>query len=260
MRGTKIQISKHIYVSSQIQEPTTFAFVSDIHLFPNQYINATINEINPDAVLVGGDFIQSKSDTSSGLEFLSSVSVSWPVFCSSGKEHDFHDELIHQIESTGAVFLRNQHVTFRRIHLGGMNTIPLMGKTHEEKEKWIELNKAWLEHFSKLQGYKLLLCHHPEYYDMFIKKYDVDLIVSGHAHGGQIRLLHRGLWAPGQGWFPKYSSGLYDERLLVGRGLGNVYRSPRINNRPEVLEIHLMPCEDMLYDKNISHQIIEAKE
>jgi len=245
MKKDRIQITKHHFVSDQIHEPLKLAFVSDLHCYPNQLIMSVIHVIEPAAVLVGGDFVQSQDQIDSGMSFLSQAAKFWPVFCSSGKEHGFHDKLIHQIESTGAVFLRNQHISFRNIHLGGMNTIPLIGKTQEEKVKWIEVNKAWLENFSMLQGYKLLLCHHPEYYDMFIKNYDVDLILSGHAHGGQIRFFNHGLWAPGQGWFPKYSSGLYDERLLVGRGLGNVYRIPRINNRPEILEIHLMPSEDI---------------
>ena len=218
-----------------------FAFISDTHNYPNEPIFRVLNRMDPDAVLVGGDFIQSKTDTLRGLEFLRAAASRWPVFCSSGKEHDFPDELIRRIEDTGAVFLRNRSTDFRGICLGGLNTLPLTGKTPEEREALIAIDRAWLEEFSRLPRYKVLLCHHPEYYDLFVKEYPIDLILSGHAHGGQIRLFGRGLWAPGQGWVPRYTSGLYDGRLLVGRGIGNTHRMPRINNNPEILEVRLLP-------------------
>ena len=200
-----------------------------------------MDHMEPDAVLVGGDFVQSKTDTRRGLEFLRYTASHWPVFCSSGKEHDFPDELIREIEDTGVVFLRNQSVNFHGIRIGGLNTLPLVGKTPEEREKLIAVDCAWLDEYCMQPEYKLLLCHHPEYYDLFVKEYPVDLILAGHAHGGQIRLFGRGLWAPGQGWFPRYTSGLYDGRLLVGRGIGNTHCVPRVNNKPEILEIRLSP-------------------
>ena len=91
--------------------------------------------------------------------------------------------------------------------------------------------------FSNKEGFKLLLCHHPEYYSKYIKDIDVDLTLSGHAHGGQWRILGQGIFAPGQGIFPKYTSGLIDGRLIVSRGLGNTHRIPRINNKPEIINL-----------------------
>ena len=85
----------------------------------------------------------------------------------------------------------------------------------------------------------MLLCHHPEYYPKYIKDLPVDLTLSGHAHGGQWRLFGRGAYAPGQGIFPKYTAGVYENRLLVSRGLGNLYIVPKINNPPEILKIKI---------------------
>lgn len=240
MKRGVITVNQHAFSDSSFKHKEwIFAFVSDLHLFHNPYIFSALYSINPDAVLVGGDFIQSKNDTASGMEFLRHTASNWPVFCSSGKEYDFDDDLIKQIEDTGVVFLRNQSVYFQGLHIGGLNTLQLTGRTEEEKVALINTDRAWLEQFSKLSEYKILLCHHPEYYDMFVKDYEIDLILSGHAHGGQVRLFGQGLWAPGQGWFPKYTSGLYDGRLLVGRGIGNSHIIPRINNKPEILEIRL---------------------
>ena len=219
----------------------TAAFVSDLHNYPNGPVIETIRTCSPDVVLVGGDFIQSRTDTESGLAFLAAAASEWPVFCSSGKEHDFDKDLIQEIENTGAVFLRNQSVVFKGANIGGLNTLPLMGKSAPERLRLIGKNRAWLEEYSRLPGYKILLCHHPEYYELFVRDYPIDLILSGHAHGGHIRFFNRGLWAPGQGWFPQYTSGLYDGRLLVGRGIGNSYPIPRFFNKPEILKIGIGP-------------------
>ena len=235
----KLSVTTFSFFSSQVTETIVFAFLSDLHNYTNQALFDCLQRINPDAILVAGDFIQSKTDTTVGLEFLQYCSSKWPVFCSSGKEHEFDDQLIKQIENTGVKFLRNRVEYFKNIIIGGLNTLPLLGKTINEQEYLIEHNRRWLKEISMLSGYKILLCHHPEYYDMFIKDYNIDLILAGHAHGGQIRLFNRGLWAPGQGWFPRYTSGLYDGKLLVGRGIGNTHRIPRINNNPEIIEIRL---------------------
>ena len=73
-----------------------------------------------------------------------------------------------------------------------------------------------------------------------IKPLPIDLTLSGHAHGGQWRFFGRGVFSPGQGLFPKYTSGMYDGgRFIVGRGLGNPIIIPRIFNSPEVLVIRL---------------------
>ena len=234
-----IAINKFVFDSEKVTEEMKFVFVSDLHNYPNRPVCDAIASINPTAVLVGGDFIQSKTDMLSGMEFLKTVSAEFPVFCSSGKEHDFNKTLIEIIEKTGAVFLRNQSIEFHGIRIGGLNTIRLRGQPENEQEERIGINRKWLAEFEKHSEYKLLLCHHPEYYDLFVNEYRIDLVLSGHAHGGQWRLFNRGLYAPGQGLFPKYTSGLYDERLLVGRGIGNSYRIPRINNKPEMLEIVL---------------------
>jgi predicted MPP superfamily phosphohydrolase len=81
-------------------------------------------------------------------------------------------------------------------------------------------------------GYKILLSHHPEYYPL-IEPY-ADLILSGHAHGGQFRLFGRGLFAPGQGFLPRYSKGMYG-KMCVSAGLTNTTWVPRINNPTELV-------------------------
>ena len=90
--------------------------------------------------------------------------------------------------------------------------------------------------------YTVLLSHRPELAVVY-DRYDVDLVLSGHAHGGQFRLpLIGGLYAPDQGLFPKYTAGVYemtDLTMVVSRGLGNSIFPLRFNNRPEVVVVTL---------------------
>jgi hypothetical protein len=102
----------------------------------------------------------------------------------------------------------------------------------------------FLQSFGGRAGYKILLCHYPHYYEKYLKQTDIDLVLSGHAHGGQWRFFGRGIFAPGQGFFPKYTSGFYDGKhgkMLVGRGLGDSHiLPPRINNKTEIIEVTLV--------------------
>ena len=97
----------------------------------------------------------------------------------------------------------------------------------------------YIAEFSAEGGAKLLLCHHPEYYRRYLRGCDTGIICAGHAHGGQIRLFGRGLYAPGQGFFPRYTSGVHDGRFVISRGLTNHSFPPRIFNRPELVILHI---------------------
>ena len=92
------------------------------------------------------------------------------------------------------------------------------------------------------RGYTLLLSHRPELFDVY-SGCGVDLVLAGHAHGGQFRLpLVGGLIAPNQGLFPRYDAGLYTSgstSMVVSRGLGNSVIPLRFNNRPEVVLVEL---------------------
>lgn len=120
--------------------------------------------------------------------------------------------------------------------IGGLSSATVYAN---KRKKILPPDLDFLREYENKSGFKLLLCHHPEYYPKYIKDTNIDLIVSGHAHGGQIRIGNIGLFAPDQGIFPKYTSGLYDNRLLVSRGVSGTEITPRINNRPEVMILML---------------------
>ena len=120
---------------------------------------------------------------------------------------------------------------FRGILLGGLTSVYYRaGRTP---------GLAFLDRFAAAPGYRLLLSHHPEYYDPYLRDRHFDLTVSGHAHGGQWRLFGRGVYAPGQGLFPRYTSGFYDDgHLLVSRGV-KPSLLPRFGNPREILLLRL---------------------
>lgn len=111
----------------------------------------------------------------------------------------------------------------------------------------LDPESLWLEDFEKQDGFKILLCHHPEYWKLqepMLAERKIDLVLAGHAHGGQIRLFGHGLFAPGQGVLPKYTGGLHrgeHGNMVISRGLSNTAPRPipRLFNPPEVVIVGL---------------------
>ena len=136
------------------------------------------------------------------------------------------------IDSTGATLLHQEHTEWNGLIIGALGSGLL-------NPHWIP-DLSMLEAFSASKGYKLLLCHHPEYFDRYLRPYPIDLIVSGHAHGGQWRVFGRGVYAPDQGLFPKYTGGLHENRLVISRGTANSARPiPRFFNPCEVVTVEV---------------------
>lgn len=147
------------------------------------------------------------------------------VFYSPGNHERYYTDQDRQvIRETGTVFLDNSDAFWKGIRVGGLSSTP---------------DLDWLREYMVRPGYKLLLCHHPEFYDKYLKDTEIDLILSGHVHGGQIRILEQGIFSPGQGLFPKYSHGCHDNRLVVSAGTSNTVSLPRWGNPCEVVIINL---------------------
>ena len=236
-----LTVSEYCFPAS-ISRELCFAFVSDLHCCDNGPVLRKLTELQPDAVLVGGDFIHNNLKYKEGFEFLQYSAALFPTFCSIGNhELRFRGDLHAEIRRAGVLCLDNTFTEFKGVQLGGLTSALREQRIPHRLFLTQVPNLAFLYQFSRLPGYKLLLCHHPEYYKKYIRSLPIDLTLSGHAHGGQIRVFNHALYAPGQGILPKYTSGLYDGRLLVGRGLGNTAFFPRINDDPEILAIRLKP-------------------
>ncbi|MBQ7475014.1 MAG: metallophosphoesterase [Clostridia bacterium] len=220
-------------LGAAIAAPLKFVFVSDLHGCPNGPVIGAIKEAEPDAVLVGGDFVDRPGKAEAGFEFLRLAAEIRPVFVAVGNHEKRSRIDLSRVGECGAVLLDNASVVFRDIAIGGLSS---------DREG---PDTAFLRSFSAEERFRLLVCHHPEYYERYIRGTGIDLTVSGHVHGGQWRFFGRGVFAPGQGLFPRYTGGVYDGgRLVVGRGLGDSHPGiVRINNPPEVVVIDLYPSE-----------------
>ena len=236
------------HFSVGLPRPLTFAFVSDLHDEDGTEALAAIETAGADAVLVGGDILHDDRHYQRGIEFLKACAAKRKTFCCIGN-HERHvsGDLNELFASTGATLLDDDMVEYGGILIGGLSTgYRFVADEQRRGSKLLRRFRrtpapqlSFLSHFAAQKGFKLLLCHHPEYWPCYIRPLDVDVTLAGHAHGGQWRIGRQGVFAPGQGLFPRYTSGLYQGRLLVSRGIGNPHRVPRIGNSPMVAIIHI---------------------
>ncbi|MBR3765469.1 MAG: metallophosphoesterase [Clostridia bacterium] len=223
----------HITVRSRkIRQPLTLAVVSDFH--DGLWEDLLPHLQGSDAILLPGDLVDRHSGGyERGLRFLKEATRIAPVFYAIGNhewKHPRHDEFWPQVQRTAATVLDDRYVEFGGILLGGLSSrknakeaAPFVADMAAEKDK-----------------FRLLMCHHPEYFARHVQHHDIDLTLAGHAHGGQVRLGRQGVYAPGQGLFPRLTSGFYHGgRLLVSRGATNATWAPRIGCGCEIIILHL---------------------
>lgn len=226
------------------------AHVSDLHnaVFgrKNEKLLSLIRAAEPDIIAITGDLIDSRhTDIDSALAFVEAAAEIAPVYYVTGNHEsrlDF-DEIEPRLIAAGARVLRNEAEDIgrggERIRLAGIDDPSFIrtGGTAEERAA------AELEQLGDGGGtFTVFLAHRPELVEVYAE-YGAGLVLSGHAHGGQVRLpLLGGLYAPGQGLLPEYDSGLYslgETQMVVSRGLGNSVAPLRVNNRPELVIVTL---------------------
>ena len=236
-----MQISRYAIFSKKITKRHAVALIADIHGGDFERVIELLRTISPDLIAVPGD-IEGGGERERYINaFLSACVSVAPTFVSPGN-HDRHLNAV-TAACTGAVLLDNAHTVFGELNIGGLTSGSLGVKKHGRLMRTPDPDIGFAKEFAALPGFKLMLSHHPEYYPRFLKSLDSDLIVSGHAHGGQWRFFGRGVFAPGQGLFPKYTSGLHDGRLVVTRGTADHNGIPRFFNPHEICAIDLMPEE-----------------
>ena len=228
------------------------AHISDLHNAEfgedNETLIAMLKDANPNVVFITGDMIDSRNlNLEIALSFAEKAVEIAPCYYVSGnheariKEYkNFKEKLIE----LGVVVLENSkqklEVSGETITIIGIKD-PSFSITYETTEKEVmqtKLGKLTEEN----DGYTVLLSHRPELFEIYLEN-GVDLVFSGHAHGGQIRLpFIGGLIAPSQGFFPKYDAGIYSENntnMVVSRGIGASVFPFRINNNPEIVLVEL---------------------
>ncbi len=224
---------------TQLNNGYKIALLADLHSkTPRGLIDALEKEA-PDLITVSGDLIDGRvKDAPSMLALLEALAKIAPTFYASGNHELFHVSDKEAVKKTGVTFLESEAVVFRELTVGGIAS-GFGFKKQSRTAKTPPPDLCFIEKFASFGGFKLLIAHHPEYYEAYIRDKAIDLVVSGHAHGGQWRFFGRGVFAPGQGLFPRYAEGVHDNRLVVSRGLGDHTFIPRLFNPHELVIIRL---------------------
>lgn len=240
--------------SDKIEEPVRLVVLADFHGCDYgedgaELVQAVV-ELQPDVVLLGGDIFDDALPWDASETLVRSLAQRWPCYYVTGN-HEYWseriDEICRIITDAGATVLnmdcRTINVRGQRLNICGVLD-PYAMVYDDAPDTQTQLTRALAE--CELDVYTILLAHRPELIDQYAAA-GFDLVASGHAHGGQVRIpfLVNGLYAPNQGWFPPYAGGRYEVNgttLIVSRGLAREStRLPRIFNRPELLLVELCP-------------------
>ena len=267
------RIVVHTYTHSNEAIPESFddfriVQLTDVHSVRSdeqiQMIFDTIQEQTPDIICVTGDLVDSRYYAKNGvkgeektLKLMDMLIKLAPIYFVYGNHEmilldDPHNNAFKKtLEEMGVRIINNEVVRHEEsgatIFIGGIQDPSTLYKDYqyaflsnngERIEAMLDATSVGIRN----EDFFLLLSHRPEYLDMY-DQYPVDLVLTGHAHGGQFRLpFIGGIYAPGQGFLPRYTVGLYetdDLEMYVGTGVGNSVIPVRIFNPPEVLTIIL---------------------
>lgn len=251
----RLILRTYTVASPKLTAEVRLAVVTDFHSSDNaDDVVAMVTSCAPDAVLMVGDMFDDDTanrPTERTLSLMRQLSAQYPCYYVSGNHEAWTgemDALYQQTEEAGVKVLRMSSgvltVRGQRIALCGIpDPYEMVFSGAPDTEE--QLRQA-LEDVDSAD-FTVLLAHRPELLAKYAQ-FPLDLVVSGHAHGGQVRIpgVLNGLYAPNQGWFPKLAGGAYTQdgtTLIVSRGLAVRTRLPRIFNRPEVVLVRCVPAE-----------------
>lgn len=229
------------------------AQISDLHNAElgqdHSEIIRILKEEKPQIIVITGDLIDSNHlDMDTAISFVQQAVTIAPCYYVTGNHEAWIKENYQKLEDrlldSNVIILHDEVVIFER----DSESIQLIGLDDPEfsdQDSYIQqiVLSTKLSNLNLDNRFRLLLSHRPEAFDAYVDN-NIDLVLSGHTHGGQFRLpFIGGVVAPNQGFFPKVDAGEYHEfntTMIVSRGLGNSIIPIRINNRPEVVIVELV--------------------
>ncbi len=248
--GARLTVGSYTVASGDVSEALRVVCVSDLHGCEfgenNEALLARIDALEPDLIVLPGDLFPDRGSYKVTLDFMRAIAAKYPCYYVLGNhEIKYGDklEILSLVRQTGVVALDNSQASLRvrgqTLHIFGL-------RDPQESFAGFEKALARLGATANPHELNLLLSHRPQFLDEYAA-YPFDLVVSGHAHGGQWRipyLLPEGLFAPDQGFFPRITGGLYESggtTLIVSRGLSKQHWVPRIFNATELVAITIVP-------------------
>lgn len=249
--------SSYTEYSHKITSPVRIVLLSDLHstIYGDRQapLLSAIRAQRPDLILMAGDIADHKVPHDGTCMLLDGLGAAWPCFYASGN----HEHWTGQMPAIREMFT-SRNITVlsgaavpvticgQTLLIGGVDDPHAFVRSHHTAK----LAPEWREQFRRCCAqagpalFSVLISHRPELTGYYTDS-GFDLVVAGHAHGGQVRLpcCKNGLLAPHQGFFPKYAGGRYqlgNTVMIVSRGLC-LNRLPRICNPPELVTIELLP-------------------
>lgn len=228
--------------------------ISDLHNTKfgedNEKLLKIIKEQKPDAVFVTGDTIDGfYTNIQIPINLFKEILKICDIYFIVGNHESRADvdtfrQFLQLLYEIGVKVLKDEATYIikndEKIQVIGLNDASLYKTDYDENYKE-EITEV-INELDDKESFSILLSHHPELFPEYSKT-NVDLVFSGHAHGGQFRLpIIGGIIAPNQGLFPEYDAGIFNENnttMVVSRGLGNSIVPVRINNSPEVVIVTL---------------------
>ena len=245
----RLTLRTYTVASPKLTAEVRLAVVTDFHSSDNaDDVVAMVASCAPDAVLLVGDLFDDDTQnrpTERTLSLMRQLSAQYPCYYVSGNHEAWTgemDALYQQTEEAGVTVLRMSSgvltVRGQRIALCGIpDPYEMVFSGAPDTEE--QLRQA-LEDVDSAD-FTVLLAHRPELLAKYAQ-FPLDLVVSGHAHGGQVRIGSQGIYSPGQGLFPKLTSGFYfDDKLFISRGMTNSACAPRLWCPCELVMVRLLP-------------------
>lgn len=196
--------------------PFSIAHLSDLHNVQNdESILNVIEHYNPEVAVVTGDIVGKNLEYEKSLNLLKTLASKMKVFFVSGNHERGKNrkEILKKLDETGIIVLDDKSVIYKNVTFTGLN------RYRNQK------------HVAS-PGFNILLVHEPELTYLY-EGYDI--VLSGHAHGGQWRFFGKGVYSTSQGLFPSLTSGINPNNTIISRGLGDITKVPRINNKHEII-------------------------
>ena len=246
-------------IEADVSKAIRIVQLTDLHSYEhgeqNEELIALVKAIDPDLILMTGDMVDKNDESPSAvIELVSALSAEAPLYYGYGNhetewQNRHTEDLAEILSEAGAIVVNGEYIDTeingQPIRIGGYPGYYRYPGMMYASDEQTQADIAFADDFENTDRYKILLCHIPTVWLDWnkIDEFPVDLVLSGHYHGGQIRIpLVGGLYAPYVGLFPEYTKGVFEgETAVCVLSAGLVNSCIRLNNPPEIVVIDLIP-------------------